>query len=146
MPPKLLSALCLIPLLAACGGAAGSGRVNSTAAAPPPPMASGETGVRPPMRYRPRNPQMQALPGLEGVLGASTAELTRTFGPPRLDVWEGDARKLQFSGAPCVLDVFLYPDGGNAEPIATYVDARRATDGQEVDHAARMATLRQGGR
>lgn len=143
MPPRVLLLLPLVSLLAACGGSSG-GPVKSASAATAT-AAAGPAAVRPPSRYRPRNPQMQVLPGLEGVLGASAPELARTFGPPRLDVWEGDARKLQFSGTSCVLDVYLYPDGGNAEPIASYVDARRASDGQDVDRAACVAALRRAG-
>ena len=86
---------------------------------------------------------MQALPGIDGVIGATAADLTRQFGKPRLEVWEGDARKLQFSGTPCILDVFLYPGAAGREPQATYVDARRASDGQDVDRAACIAALRQ---
>jgi hypothetical protein len=82
------------------------------------------------------------MPGLEGVIGADTAALERSFGTPRLDVWEGDARKLQFSGEACVLDVYLYPPRAGAEPTATYVDARRASDGLDVDRAACVAALK----
>ena len=68
--------------------------------------------------------------------------LANMFGPPRLDVKEGDMRKLQFAGEACVLDVFLYPLRPNAEPVATYVDARRSSDGLDVDRAACVAALR----
>ena len=47
------------------------------------------------------------------------------FGTPRLDIVEGDARKLQFSGGACVLDVYLYPPAAGREPETTYIDARR---------------------
>ena len=47
------------------------------------------------------------------------AALVRYFGQPRLDVAEGDMRKLQFAGEACVLDVFLYPLRPGAEPVAT---------------------------
>lgn len=83
------------------------------------------------------------MPGLEGVIGATARQLTQQFGTARLDVWEGDARKLQFTGTPCVLDVYLYPTERATEPLATYVDARRASDGQDVDRAACVAALRQ---
>lgn len=126
--------------LSACGGStppvksAGS---KPAKASPPPPQP-----VRPPMRYRPRNPQVLAAPGLEGVIGADESDLTRQFGPPRLNVWEGDARKLQWVGTACVLDVFLYPGEAGAPPEATYVEARRASDGADVDRAACVAALR----
>ncbi|WP_420834960.1 hypothetical protein [Pelagerythrobacter marensis] len=85
---------------------------------------------------------MMDLPGLEGVIGADADALQRTFGTARLDVWEGDARKLQFSGEACVLDVYLYPLRPGAEPTATYVDTRRSSDGFDVDRAACVAALR----
>ena len=84
---------------------------------------------------------LQTLPGLEGVIGADADALTRQFGAPRLDVREGDARKLQWSGTPCVLDAYLYPGEGGGRPIATFVDARRG-DGRDVDRAACVAALR----
>lgn len=83
------------------------------------------------------------MPGLEGVVGANTAQLTRQFGPARLDVWEGDARKLQFSGTACVLDIYLYPPSPGAEPKATYVEARRQSDGKDVDRIACVSALKQ---
>lgn len=82
------------------------------------------------------------MPGVAGVIGAGHTELVRQFGPPRLDVWEGDARKLQYSSAACVLDIYLYPPASGAEPRATYVDARRAGDGQDADRATCIAALR----
>ena len=85
---------------------------------------------------------MLRLPGLESVIGADARTLTGEFGTPRLDVREGDARKLQFSGQACVLDIYLYPPDNGGEPRATYVDARRASDGQDVDRAACVAALR----
>lgn len=87
-------------------------------------------------------PRVMAMPGLEGVIGSRASALTSLFGPPRLQVREGDALKLQFTGEPCVLDVYLYPLTQGAEPTATYVDARRASDGLDVDRATCVAALR----
>jgi hypothetical protein len=100
------------------------------------------TPARPPVRRPPPPAQVLALPGLEGVIGATSAELARQFGTPRLDVWEGDARKVQFSGSACVLDIYLYPAAPGREPQASYVDARRASDAQQVDRAACIAAMR----
>ena len=127
-------------LLAACGS---TGAVKSA----PAQSSSQNTGkvrtpVRAPVPAPPRRAQVQAAPGLEGVIGATPDDLVREFGPARLDVWEGDARKLQFTGQPCVLDIYLYPPAPGREPQATYVEARRASDGQEVDRAACIAALR----
>ncbi|WP_421989288.1 hypothetical protein [Qipengyuania sp.] len=81
------------------------------------------------------------VPGLEGVIGRNETALANLFGPPRLSVTEGDAKKLQFTGEACVLDVYLYPLEPRGEPSATYVDARRASDGLDVDRAACVAAL-----
>ena len=127
-------------LLSACSGAV-PGNVGSTGARPTRLPSGQAAPVRRPVRRPLPQAQVQMLPGLEGVIGSSTAELTRQFGAARLDVWEGDARKLQFTGPACVLDVYLYPPAQDREPQATYVDARR-TDGKDVDRAACVQALR----
>ena len=87
-------------------------------------------------------PRVMNMPGLEGVSGSTASALANLFGPPRLQVREGDAVKLQFTGQACVLDVYLYPLTQGAEPTATYIDARRASDGLDVDRAACVTALR----
>lgn len=77
--------------------------------------------------------------GLESVLGKDIAALKRLFGEPRLDVIEVNGRKLQFAGAACVLDAYLYSEGGGRE-VVTYIDTRRS-DGAEVDRAACVNAL-----
>ena len=90
----------------------------------------------------PRRPaHVLSAPGLDGVIGADADALTRLFGQPRLDVREGDARKLQWSGTACVLDAYLYPPKTGTRATATYVDARRG-DGRDVDRAACVTALR----
>jgi hypothetical protein len=123
--------------LASCGGSEEAMRPL-----PPPPPARAIRPAPPAaiQTQRPR-PHIQVLPGLEGVIGADAEALTRQFGTPRLDVREGDARKLQWSGTPCVLDAYLYPQDGGGRPVATFVDARRG-DGRDVDRAACVAALR----
>ncbi|HEY6817193.1 MAG TPA: hypothetical protein VI168_16770 [Croceibacterium sp.] len=141
--PRLLPALGALFLAAGC----------TTTAIPTPRQEAPASGPRidvpvPPTRPAPppvtdaRAPQIQRLPGLEEVIEQDAASLARRFGEPRLDVREGDMRKLQFAGEPCVLDVFLYPLREGAEPVATYVEARRVSDGQAVDRAACVAALR----
>jgi len=116
------------------------------ACASPPQSPSRPTRLPPPVRLVPRPApppaRIYSAPGLEGVIGMTGAELARQFGPPRLDIIEGDARKLQFAGGPCVLDVYLYPPKAGGDPRSTYVEARRATDAQEVDRAACVVALR----
>ncbi|MFM5916489.1 MAG: hypothetical protein ACKOOL_03035 [Novosphingobium sp.] len=138
MKSKQLLALVLTPLLAACG----SGGVKSASSTPVKPQQPATVSVRAPIRTAPARAKVFAAPGLESVIGADPDDLTRQFGPARLDVWEGDARKLQFTGQACVLDVYLYPPSPGAQPEATYVDARRASDGQDVDRAACVAALK----
>ena len=145
-----LSSAGVLPLLALAllAGCAGQAPVRGPGPTPPRPGATqprpARTPLRTPQRHTPPPPpQIQALPGVAGVIGATQGDLARQFGAARLDVWEGDARKLQFAGSACVLDVYLYPSAAGREPQATYVDARRASDGQEVDRAACIAALRQ---
>lgn len=136
--------LTLVAAVSACSSTGGKPH-SSGAGAPrkPPAVRQGKPRepVRQPIVRPPPVPQVQQLPGLEGVIGATAAELTRRFGAPRLDVLEGDARKLQFTGTPCVLDVYLYPPAAGREPQATFVDARRS-DGRDVDRAACIQALR----
>ena len=134
MNRKTLIALALAPMLAAC--AAGTATQPPATTTPPRPRTAA------PVRTAPPPPRVQVAPGLEGVIGANRDGLIRQFGSPRLDVWEGDARKLQFSASACVLDVYLYPPATGREPEATYVDARRASDGQDVDRASCVAALK----
>jgi hypothetical protein len=139
---RLTPALLLLPLIAGCVAVP----VPEQA---PPPASSGPTVLRPRTQQsvpptlpaRPpdaafRPPEVQRAPGLDAVIRQDAASLIRRFGEPRLDVREGDMRKLQFTGRSCVLDIFLYPLREGAEPVATWVEARRASDGQDVDRAA----------
>jgi hypothetical protein len=80
-----------------------------------------------------RVPVTMAPQGLEGVIGQDAGTLTRRFGAPRIDLAEGDARKLQFSGSSCVLDIYLYPMRPGAEAVAAHVEARLRQGGAEVD-------------
>jgi len=111
--------------------------VASISTRPAPRQAPRRALAAPPLA-----PHVQSAPGLEGVIGASATDLARLFGPPRLDVMEGDTRKLQYVGVACVLDIYLYPPRQGGDPRATYVDARRATDARDVDRAACVAALR----
>ena len=137
---KALIALALTLLLAACGSGAGTGGVKTASSRPV--TSNPRSQVRPPISRPPPSALVQVAPGLEGVIGATSDALARQFGTPRLEVWEGDARKLQFVGSACVLDVYLYPPSTGREPQATYVDARRASDGADVDRAACVAALK----
>lgn len=135
--------LSLMPLLLA--GCASSPQPQVAA----PPVTRPVSRPPPPQVAQPapstdafRAPRVMNLPGLEDVIGKNETALANIFGPPRLTVKEGDARKLQFVGDACVLDIYLYPLQPRGEPSATYVDARRASDGLDVDRAACVRALR----
>ncbi|MCL9998982.1 MAG: hypothetical protein NBV68_06345 [Erythrobacter sp.] len=126
---QLLTAALLAMALAGCAGGASPARKPS-AAAPRP-------GFRPAAPATPRStivvvPEVMAPAGLAGVIGSPAAALTSRFGSPRIDLAEGDARKLQFAGTTCVLDIYLYPVAA-AEPTATHVAARLRQGGAPAD-------------
>lgn len=82
-----------------------------------------------------RSAQVQDAAGFEGLIGARSDSLIARFGPARIDLAEGDARKLQFAGPECVLDIFLYPRAQGGEAVATHVEARNRKDGAATDRA-----------
>jgi hypothetical protein len=80
---------------------------------PAPPPSS-----RPPVTIR--------LPQEHGTLiGLTAAELVQRLGSPALQIREGQSLKLQFRGAGCILDAYLYRavSGQGLERVA-HVDAR----------------------
>lgn len=121
MITRTLVAALLATALAACAG--GSSKPAPRAAAP-----ARSTIVR--------VPEVMGGQGLEGVIGQNAGALTRRFGTPRIDLAEGDARKLQFAGASCVLDIFLYPVTAGQEPTAAHVEARLRQGGAAADRGA----------
>jgi len=138
----------LIPLLLATGLL--SACATPPRMAPPPPQRPPATTQVPPTRPTPPPPtpvagypvpQIMQGPGLDGIIREETGALLRRFGQPRLDVVEGDMRKLQFTGEACVLDVFLYPLAPGTNPVATWIEARRASDGAAVDRLACIQAL-----
>jgi hypothetical protein len=94
--------------------------------------------VAPPVPRPP--PPAYTTHGLETVIGRGARAIVAMFGTPDLDVREGGARKLQFAGPVCVLDVYLYPPSGGGDPIATHIDAR-LPDGRDMDRASCVAAL-----
>lgn len=127
-------------LLAGCANTVPPARSTPAGAKPAATTAAAPTRARP-SRKPSRAAVPLALPGLESVIGANAAALTRMFGPARLDIIEGDARKLQFSGQRCVLDAYLYPSAPGREPETTYIDARRP-DGADTDRAGCVSALK----
>jgi hypothetical protein len=101
----------------------------------------GQRPAPPVVRHvQPPPPPTYPVTGLETVIGRTAHYLEGEFGRPDLDIREGQARKLQFSGPACVLDTYLYPPRGGGEPIVTYVDAR-LPDGRALDRASCVAAL-----
>lgn len=81
-----------------------------------------------------------ATPRFESVIGSTASALVARFGEAALDVREGPARKLQFSGRDCILDAYLYPPRANVEPVVTHADARQP-NGSEMDRDSCVAAL-----
>lgn len=110
--------IALLALLAGCG-AQSSGKL--------PAPASVSSRPAPPPIFR-------APPTGDPILGQDVAAVSRLLGSPRLDVREGAGRKLQFTGAGCVVDVYFYAPRAQGEPVATHIDARGA-DGRDADRS-----------
>ena len=88
-----------------------------------------------------RPPQVQRETGLRSIIGQRAEALKSRFGKTRIDLSEGDARKLQFAGETCVLDIYLYPLEADAVPVATHVEARRRAGGASIDKQACLAEI-----
>lgn len=131
----------LILLMVALSACAPNLVPESTPGRRPPSSVPAPRPVPPPPEQV-GGPKIMRMAGLESIIGRSAADITRQFGSPRLDVREGDARKLQFSGEACVLDIFFYPLAAGRAPSATWVEARRPSDGRDVDRASCVAALR----
>jgi hypothetical protein len=94
---------------------------------------------RPPRSAGAAPPPMREA-GLGRVLGRTAPQLVQLFGPADLDAREGNARRLQFTGAACILDAYLYPPERGGEPEASYVDAR-TPQGDDMDRASCVSAL-----
>jgi hypothetical protein len=79
--------------------------------------------------------------GLNSVIGERAERLIERLGQTRIDLTEGNARKLQFAGERCVLDIYLYPIAEGFAPVATHVEARLRQDGQDTDRTACIAEV-----
>jgi hypothetical protein len=132
-------ALMLLPLLAACAQAVPQvERPGPTAPLPRPEQRPVETAP-PTAGFIP--PRLMSQEGLEPVIGRNQAALVQMLGTPRLNVEEGDARKLQWANEACVLDIYFYPLRPGGEPAASWIEARRASDGRDVDRVQCLIAL-----
>lgn len=103
-----------------------------------------ESASRPPivLPSQPRTPPAQVLNerGLRAIIGKDTTAVLARLGAPRIDLTEGDVRKLQFANRTCVLDVFFYPNGTGNSQVATHIEARLRT-GAATDRAECLSAL-----
>ena len=108
------------------GGCAGNAIPRAT---PPkaPPSAGPITAPRPTQT--------------NSLIGRPANAALSLFGKPRLDVAEGVARKLQFAGTACILDIYYYAPKQGADPLATHVDAR-TPDGRDANVPGCIEALR----
>ncbi|MFL0355113.1 hypothetical protein ACI5KX_01435 [Erythrobacter sp. GH1-10] len=108
-----------------------------------PTTPSARTAPAPvtPVREAVRTPELSRERGTESIVGQRASALLARFGKPRIDLVEGDARKLQYGGASCVLDIYLYPLQAGGEPVATHVEARLRKGGAGVDKARCLAEI-----
>jgi len=119
---RLMAAVPIL-LLGACSAAVPPPRST------PPPVAT----APPPTVVRPVQNN--------SLIGQSADATQRMFGKPRLDVTEGAARKLQYEGAACVIDIYFYAPRAGADAVATHVDAR-TPDGRNAEPESCVAALR----
>ena len=112
---------------------------------PPQARASVPAQAAPPAgTFRP--PPVAAASDAGQLIGKSADALVRRLGETRIDLTEGDARKLQFVSGRCVLDVFLYPRTPGGEPVAAHVDARLRDSGADTDRGACIAEIERAAR
>lgn len=128
------------------GGCVSPGNAVGAPTAARPAAAIPTSRTPPPTRPAPSRdgfiaPRVMNVPGLEMVIGRNVAGLQQQFGQADLNVKEGDVRKLQYRREACVLDIYLYPLRPGGEPSATHVEARRSSDGLDVDRAACVAAI-----
>lgn len=78
--------------------------------------------------------------GLNAIIGKDERTVLARLGAPRIDLTEGDVRKLQFANQACVMDVFFYPNGNGGARIATHIEAR-LRNGVSTDRAQCLDAL-----
>ena len=103
-------------------------------------LAGCATRPQPPVAQTPVTPQQPSPREPRLLLGLTPQVLVGHFGTPALQIREGNSLKLQFRTARCVLDAYLYPQGGALK--VTHVDTRTAT-GALFDQATCISDLEQ---
>ena len=130
---RAVASLAIALLLGACATSPNYVRGAPAATAPAQPATA-----------TPRAPTV--MRGANGIIGSQAGALTRRFGEARIDLAEGDARKLQFASATCVLDIFLYPLEAGAAPVATHVETRLREGGAAADMSGCIAEVERAAR
>lgn len=102
-------------------------------------VACGAPTTRPAAGF---TPATRAPAGNGSLIGLDARAVLRQYGQPRLDIRDPTARKLQYSGERCVLDIYLYPPAESREPVVSYIEARTA-EGNPVDAGMCSRALRQ---
>ncbi|HXV25113.1 MAG TPA: hypothetical protein VED46_12740 [Alphaproteobacteria bacterium] len=107
--------LLLILLMAAAvvGGCASDEAISPTA----PPIASSQKRPLVPATVDASQPRSSGSASPASLVGLSAVELSTLIGAPRWRRWESPAEVWQYLGASCVLDVYLYADGGSRRVI-----------------------------
>lgn len=109
-------------------GACSSGVSTPIIINPTPVVTEAEAPIEQVQRPRAR-PATSSM----SLLGSSARALLSRYGNPRIDRLEGEARKLQFAGDDCVVDIYLYPQTAGAERVATFATARLRDGGSRVN-------------
>jgi hypothetical protein len=123
MMDRMVRGLAMAGMLAVLAGCVSAGRSTTPVTAQPGPQ-----------------PGHSVLAPGDPLMGRTASSLISLFGRPALDVHEGPGRKLQFSGAACVLDLYLYAPRRGGEQVSTHADAR-LPDGRDADRAACAESL-----
>lgn len=129
----IIAAAALVLSGCAGGGSVGGPAASASSArsAPTGAVASGAF----------RAPQVMRERALDSIIGQHASALSRRFGQARIDLVEGDARKLQYVSDACVLDIYFYPLEANGDPVATHVEARARQGGTQADRANCIAEV-----
>ena len=101
-----------------------------------------------PVVEQPRFPTQQPSPIVPqergDLIGLTASELVQRLGSPALQIREGQSLKLQFRGAGCILDAYLYrPAPGQGVERVAHVDTRLRS-GADTNQRACIAELSTG--
>lgn len=101
-------------------------------AATPAPIAAAPAPQATEATYSPPAHPVIRFADLAALRSLSAAELTARLGPPDFKREEQSAQIWQYRGPSCVLDVFLYPVGGDLK-VAGTVTRKRSDDAGPAD-------------